>query len=106
MGDGAEIRYKFIPGHADAGIGNGQDMILVVTIYCDLKGNMRVEFRFFNQALVAVFFQGIRSIGNQLPDKNITFRVERINDNIKDFPGFCLEFMSFQGISHGKTSLI
>jgi hypothetical protein len=87
MGDGPQIGFQLLLGHADACVGNGEGVLFVVAVNGDFQGHMGIEFDFFDQTLVPEFFQGIGGVGHQLADENIALGVERIDDDIQDLSG-------------------
>ena len=76
MGNGAQIGFQLLFGHADAGIGKGECVCFIITVNGDFQGHMRVELDFFDQALMPEFLQGISGVGNQLAHKDVAFGVE------------------------------
>ena len=76
MGDGAEVGFQLLLGHADAGIGDGEGMFFIIAVDGDLQGHVGVELDFLNQALVAKFLQGIGGVGDQFADKDVALGVE------------------------------
>jgi hypothetical protein len=92
MGDGAQIGFQLLLGHADAGIGNGEGVFLSSQIDGDFQGHMGCRrVLFLHQTLVPEFFQGVGGVGDQLADKDITLGVERVDDDIQDLSGLRLK---------------
>ena len=83
MGNGSEVCLQLFPGHADPRVGDGQRMVFRVDINGNLQGDMAVKNLFLEETLVPELFQGVRCIGNQLPDKNVPLGVERVDDDIE-----------------------
>jgi hypothetical protein len=93
MGNGAEVGLKLGPAHADPGIADGKGVLVLVQINGDLQGHMGVKKILDRKTLVTKLLQGISGIGDQFPNEDIPFRIERINNDIKKFFGFCLKFV-------------
>ena len=93
MGDGPQILFQLRPGHADAGIGNNQGMCFFIQINGDFQRHMGIEDVLGSEALVPELLQRIGSIGDQFPNKDIPLRIERMDNYIKQFFGFSLEFV-------------
>ncbi len=95
MGDGAEIGDQFFMGHADAAVGDGDGLFLVIDRDVDLQRGIGIEDLLLQQFLVPEFFQGIGRIGNQLPQKDLPLGVERMDDDIQQLIDFRLKFLGF-----------
>ncbi len=76
MSNSTQVFLKLLRCHADTGIGDGQGVFFVIAINIDLQRDMGVEFRLLGQGKMAEFLQGIRGIGDQLTDKDVSFGVE------------------------------
>ena len=83
LGDGAEIVFQFIGGHADAVIGNLKDAVAFVEIDADLKIIFVQTDGFIGKRTEIELINGVGSVGDQLTEKNFLMGIDRIDHQIQ-----------------------
>ena len=92
VGDGAEVGFQLLLGHADAVIGDGQGAVVLIT------GEQDAEIAFVHadgsvgQALIVQLVDGVRSVGDQLPQENFLIGIDGVDHHIHQFFAFSLKF--------------
>ena len=93
VGNGAQVLHHFLLGHADAGVGDGQGLGLLIGGEGDGGLQLRVGNGRAGELLEAQFLQGIRGVGDELADKDFAVAVEGMDDDVQQLPDLCLECM-------------
>ena len=92
MGNGTQVFHQFCGGHTDPRIRYGQGMFFIIHIYIDFQRDFFAGLFPVGKAFIAVFFQGIGGIRNQLPQENLTIRIKRVYHNVEKLFNFRLKF--------------
>ncbi len=87
---------QLLARHPEAIILNGEGAGLVIGGDVDFQGQLFVVDGGTGQLMVAQFFERVTGIGDQFPDEDLLVRVERVNDDIQQLPGFRLEGVRFR----------
>lgn len=95
VGDGAQVRFQLAAVHTDAGVDDGERFLIVINLDLDLQRQMAVKGFFLGEALVAILFQGVGGVGDQLTEKDLTLGVKRVDDDIKQLLDFGLKLLGF-----------
>ena len=100
VGDRPEVFHQLGLRHADARVDDGEGLRRVVRGYVDGKGTVRLENLRARSLLQELeFFIRIRSVGDELPNENFFFCVERMDDDFEKLGDLSLEFVFF-GLRH------
>jgi hypothetical protein len=76
VGDGAEVLHQFVVRHADAVVGDGQGLGLLVGGDVDFQRQRRLMECFLGGLDVAELFHRVRGVGNQLAEEDFLVGVE------------------------------
>ena len=101
MSNGAQILLKFLFGHADAVILNGQDAVLLIAGDEDAEIALVHAHRRIGQALIIELIDGIRCVGDQLAQENFLIGVDGVDHHIHQLFAFSLKFF----LSHNAKPL-
>ena len=99
-GDGAEILLKFLGGHTDAVVGDGDGLGGLVDGDVDAVVFPALGERLVGKRAVAGAVDGVGSVGDQFPQEDLFLGVERVNHQIQHTADFGLELMGC--FSHRK----
>ena len=91
-GDGAQVVFQILLGHADTIIRNGEGAGFLVHRQPDLKILPVHADTLIGQRTVIELINGITGIGNQLTEKNLPMGIDGIDHQVKQTFGFRLEF--------------
>jgi hypothetical protein len=97
------VRNEVFLIHADAGIGDSQNLVGLIQLEVDAwcvdtitdDGLVPV----LSQSKVAQFIERIGGIGNEFAEEDFRVRVERMDDQLEKLAYFCLELLFGHGIS-------
>ena len=78
LGDGTEVVDHVGLGHADTGVADGEDLVLLVRGEADVEVLARVEDRRVGQRLVADLVEGIGGVRDELTEEDLLVRVEGV----------------------------
>ena len=101
VSNGAQILLKFLFGHADAVILNGQDAVLLIAGDEDAEIALVHAHRRIGQALIIELIDGIRCVGDQLAQENFLIGVDGVDHHIHQLFAFSLKFF----LSHNAKPL-
>ena len=101
-GDGAEVRDEVLLVHADAGVGDGEGLLLFVEFEVDAR---RVDAA-AGESLVLVVDEGevaelierVGGVGDELAEEDLRVRVERMDDEVEELAYFGLELLFGHGM--------
>ena len=100
FGDGADVVDKVVAVHADTVVGNSQRIVVFVRRNRDFIRRVAFGQVGVGQPPVFQFIQRVRRVGNQLAQKDVFFRIKRIDNNVQKFVDFGLKLYFF---SHFKV---
>ena len=92
VGDGAEVLLQLLLRHADAVIGDGKGAAVLVA------GEQDAEIAFVHadggvgQALIIQLVDGVRSVGDQLPQEDLLVGVDGVDHHVHQLFAFGLKF--------------
>ena len=92
MGDGAEVLLQLFSGHADAVIGDGQGAAVLVAGEQDAEIAFVHADRSVGQALIIQLVDGVRSVGDQLPQEDLFIGIDGVDHHVHQFFALCLKF--------------
>ena len=101
VGDGAQILFQFLFGHADAVILDGQDTVILVAGDEDAEIALVHAHGGIGQTLIVELINGIRCVGDQLPQEDLLIGVDGVDHHIHQFFAFSLKFF----LSHNARPL-
>lgn len=78
FGNGTKVVDHVSLGHADTGIPDTEEFVLLVGADSDVKFLFRVEDGGFGQGRVANFVEGVGTVGNQFPKEDFLVGVEGV----------------------------
>ena len=91
MRDRAQIFLHFLLAHADAVVGNGQRTRRLIHGQADGKIAAAQADTLVGERLIGELIHGVGGIGDQLTQKNLLVRIDRIDHQIKQTLGFRLK---------------
>ncbi|KUG28721.1 hypothetical protein ASZ90_001417 [hydrocarbon metagenome] len=102
-GDGADVLDEFVPGHAQARVGDGQDARVLVGGDADLKRQFGVGHGRAATGLEAQLVQGVGGVGHELAQKDLAVGVDGVGDDLQQLAYLGLELMggTRSGVRHG-----
>ena len=91
LGDGAQVGHRLLGRHADAVVGDGDRLRLGIEVDAHLEvRRVFVEFGLV-QRLEAQLVTGVRRVRDQLAEKDLLVRIERMGDEVQDLLDLGLE---------------
>src|SRR5688500_11295327 len=97
MRDGAEVLDHFALAHANAGIGESDRVLLLISLDGNAERQGRLKDRLAGGLEEAELLTGIGGVGDQLANKDFFIRVKRVDDDIQQLLNLSLEVMFFGG---------
>ena len=91
-GDRAQVRDQILLIHADAGVGDGQCLVLLVELQIDARIKGKALVSLIDERQVAELVQRIGGVGDELPEEDLRMRIERVDDQLQQLVDFGLEF--------------
>ena len=82
MGDGTQVFGQFLDGHANAGVFDGEGVVIGVKGDPDCQLCLRVEHFAVGQHLKIHARQGVRGIRNELTQKDFALGIKRMDQDI------------------------
>jgi hypothetical protein len=76
--DGSEVVDQICLGHTNTGVAEGEGLVLLVGGNTNIELLVRVEDGGVGQRSITDFIKGIGGVGDQLSQKDLFVRVERI----------------------------
>jgi len=95
VGDGADVLHQFGFGHADAVVGDGEELFVLVGLDADLQGGVVA----FVGAVGGVgggdaqLVQGVGGVGHQLAQEDFPLGVQGVDQDIEQLLDFGLELI-------------
>ena len=90
--DGAQILLQLFLGHTDAVILHGQDAVFLIAGDEDAEIALVHAHGGVGQALIVQLINGVRSIGNQLPQEDLFIGIDGVDHHVHQFFALCLKF--------------
>ena len=90
-GDGPQVLDQLLPGHSHAGVAHRERLFLSVHGQSDFQRGLLVAHLGLGQHLEPQPAEGVRGVGNQLPEKNLPLGIERVDDDVQQLLHFRLE---------------
>lgn len=88
MSDGAETLMQILPIHSDSRILENDQLVQLIRRDLDLARS----FGYLSgQLRDSSLLEGVRGVGNELADKDLTVRVERFGHDVHQIAGFGLK---------------
>jgi hypothetical protein len=91
-------------GHANAGIADGQRLVLLVGDDIDTQVLARVELGRVREGLIADFVESIRGVGNEFSEKDFLVGVDGVDDEGQELRDFSLELERLRCRHDGELS--
>ena len=91
-GDGAQMRDQILLIHADAGVGDGEGLLLLVELQIDAGIERKRLVRLFGKRQVTEFIQRVRGIRDEFAEEDLRVRIERVDDQLQQLIDFGLKF--------------
>ena len=95
LADGAQILLHFLPGHADAVVGNGEDACILGPGDGDFQVILVHIQAAVRQGLIGQLVNGVGGVGDDLPEENLPVGVNRVNHQIQQALGLGLKLHFF-----------
>ena len=92
VGDGAQVLFQLRFGHADAVILHGEDAVFLVAGDQDAEIALVHAHGGVGQALIIQLVDGVRGVGDQLPQENFLVGVDGVDHHIHQLFALCLKF--------------
>ena len=92
VGDGAQILFQLRFGHADAVVLHGEDAVFLVAGDQDAEIALVHAHGGVGQALIIQLVDGVRGVGDQLPQENFLVGVDGVDHHIHQLFALCLKF--------------
>ena len=92
MGDGAQILLQLGFGHADAVIGEGQQAVFFIAGDEDAEIALVHADGSVGQALIIKLVDGVRSVGDELPQEDLLIGVDGVDHHVHQLFAFGLKF--------------
>ena len=105
LGDGAQVLFHLLLGHADAVVRNGQQPVFLVGLEGDGEVRPVQTHALVRQRLIGQLVDGVRSVGDNLPEENLLICIDRVNHQIQQPLGFSLELFLFHGTCPFRKAL-
>ena len=92
VGDGAQVLLQLRFGHADAVVLHGEDAVFLVAGDQDAEIALVHAHGGVGQALIIQLVDGVRGVGDQLPQENFLVGVDGVDHHIHQLFALCLKF--------------
>ena len=99
LGDGAEIVDQLLFRHADAGIGDGECLVLLVGRDGDREVGLALEKRGVRDRLVAQLVERVGGVRDQLAQEHVAVGIDRMHHEMEELCHLRLELV--RGRSRG-----
>ncbi len=93
IGDGAEVVHQVLLAHADAGVGHGEGLGLLVEADIDARVEGDRLERLVGEGQVLELVERVRGIGDELAQEDLLVRVEGVDDELQELAHLGLEFV-------------
>ena len=95
VGDGAQVLFQFLLGHANAVIGDGQGSCVLVDLQINGKVLPVHAHLFVREGAEVQLVHCVTGVGDQLPEKDLLVGIDRVDHHIKQPLGFCFKLFGF-----------
>ena len=92
VGDGAQVLFQLSLGHADAVVLHGEDAVFLVAGDQDAEIALVHAHGGVGQALIIQLVDGVRGVGDQLPQENFLVGVDGVDHHVHQLFALCLKF--------------
>ena len=92
VSNGAQILLQLFLGHTDAVILHGQDAVFLIAGDEDAEIALVHAHGGVGQALIIQLVDGVRSVGNQLPQEDLFIGIDGVDHHVHQFFALCLKF--------------
>ena len=99
LGDRADVGDHLLAAHADAVVGDGEGACLAVRLDADLQRLVAGQQLGAGQRLEAEPVEGVGRVRDQLAEKDLFVRVQRMDHQVEELPGFGLKLQGLDGRS-------
>ena len=96
-GDGAEARGQVVAGHADAVVGDGQGLGVLVERDGDGEGRAVGDELGLGDRLVAQLLAGVGGVGDEFADEDLPVGIDRMNHQMQQARNVGLEALRRRG---------
>ena len=93
LGDGAQVVFQLLGGHADAVVGDGQGPGGLVDGEADGEIVPVQAGNAVGQGFVVELINGVAGVGDQLPEENLPVGVDGVDHHVQQAFGFCFELL-------------
>ena len=93
MRDGAQVLFKLVFGHANAGVGHRDGTSVAVEGHMNSQLVLAYLDVGISQAFEIELVHGVGCVGDKLAQEDFLVGVDRINHEIEQFFALCLEFL-------------
>ena len=97
LGDGAQIGFQLLAGHADAVILDGEGTGFLVGSQPDGEVRAAQSHLFIGEGQIGQLVDGIAGVGDQFPEKNLFVGVDGVDHHVQQTFGFCFELLFCHG---------
>ncbi len=91
-GDRAQVRGQFLLVHADAGVGDGQCLFLLIELQLDARVKGKALVRVIDKGQVPELIQRVRGVGNEFAEKDLGVGIEGVDNQLQQLVDFSLKF--------------
>ena len=91
-GDGAKVRDQILLIHADAGVGDGEGLVLFVEFQIDSRIERKRPVGIVGEGQVAELIKRVGGVGNELAQEDFRMRIEGVDDQLQQLIDFGLKF--------------
>ena len=95
LGDGTQVLLHFVPGHADAVVGDGQQAVLLVRFQGNGKVAAVQTHVLVGQRLIGQLVNGVGGVGDDLPQEDLLVGVDGVDHQIKQPFALRLKFLFY-----------
>ena len=95
LGDGAQVVFHLLLGHADAVVGHGEGAGVLVGDHHDLKILPVQPHLFVGKGLVGQLVDGVAGVGNDLPQEDLLMGVNGVDHEVHQPLGLGFELFLF-----------
>ena len=93
LGDGAQVVFQLLPGHAHAVVGHGQGTHLLVRHNGDLQVLPVHRHLIVGEGLVGQLVLRITGVGDQFPEEDLLVGIDRVDHQVQQTLGFRLKLL-------------
>ena len=97
--NGADVGHNFIVAHANTSVADGQGVLFPVGLEPDFKFMVRRKQFGLGQRFKSEPVKSVRSVGDQFPQKDFSFRIKRMDHQVEKLFGFRLKLVGLDSSS-------